>query len=605
MTKEQQSGYSPSPALAQPSPDAPAQSVFTPAPSPDASAQSAPSPDAPAQPSPNTSAQPTPMRPDHPTQTQPAQPSVARSTALMAVATLGSRVTGLVRTFVMAAVLGSTFVASAYQIANNLPNLIFDLVAGGILSAAFVPLYLLQTERFGKQGGDRYASNLLNIIVIAMGVIVVVATIFAEQFIETQSFTADADNNVKNYAILLFRIFAIQIVFYGLGGVFTCVLNANRVFFLPSIAPLFNNIVVIASFVAFGIISATDFELALIVLAVGTTLGVVAQFAVQIPALVKIGFKYIPRIDFRDPGLIETLKTGLPMLIYLIGPAVTVSLRNAFSLQTGDNGPAALVYAWTWFQLPHGIMAVSLARALFTEMSQAVTREDMADYKKFLHQGISGTLLFMIPMAGLMCVLSKPLMQIFYVGAFGADDVTYIASILGLWVLCLPFYSLQLYLFYAFASIRRFGLFAVISTALSVLQWGLYALLCVNPRVALAGIPIADSVCYLTMTVVLLIVLRRLIGKYRMRASALTGIKALVATLVGVSVVALLNHLLPLGASIFAGVGAIVLYGGLGLAIVIGLCRLMHVPELALAGNAVRGFMGRLGRKKYQGKHFR
>ena len=512
----------------------------------------------------------------------------------MAVATLGSRATGLIRTFVMAFALGNTLITSAYQVANNMPNLIFDLVAGGLLNAAFVPLYLLQTERFGKEGGNRFASNLLNIVLIVMGVLAVLATIFAEQLIATQTFTVAADAAVNSYAVSFFRIFAIQIVFYGLGGVFTCILNANRVFFLPSIAPLFNNVVVILSFIAYPMIFATNPDLALIVLAAGTTLGVVAQFAVQIPAMIKVGFRYVPRIDLKDPGLIETVKTGVPMIIYLVGTLVSFSFRNAFSLETGDNGPATLIYAWTWFQLPHGIIAVSLARALFTEMSQAVARDDMTGFKHFLHQGISGTLFLVIPLAGLMCVLSGPLMQIFRAGAFSAEDVTYVGSILSLWVVVLPFYSLQLYLFNVYASIRRFGLFAGICTALCVAQCSLYALLCTTEGIALAGVPIADFIYYLVSTIILLIVLRRLIGVFGERASGLTGVKTFAATVVGAGVAGLGNYLLPLGSGILAGIAAIIIYGVVGLLIIFGLCKLMRVPEIALIGDIARRATSRL-----------
>ena len=536
------------------------------------------------------------QQPDSSSSEATPQPSVARSTALMAVATLGSRATGLIRTFVMANALGVTMITSAYQVANNMPNLIFDLVAGGLLNAAFIPLYLLQTERFGKPGGNRFASNLLNIVVIVMGILAVLSTVFAEQLIATQTFTIPANAYVTSQAVVFFRIFAIQIVFYGLGGVFTCILNANRIFFLPSIAPLFNNVVVIASFISYPFIRVANPELALIILAVGTTLGVVAQFAVQIPALIKIGFKYVPRIDFKDPGLIETLKTGVPMIIYLVGTLVSFSFRNAFSLETGDNGPAVLIYAWTWFQLPHGIIAVSLARALFTEMSYAFTKKDMDGFKHFLHQGISGTLLFLIPLAGLMCVLSAPLMQIFQVGAFLADDVTYVGFILRLWVLVLPFYSLQLYLFNVFASIRRFGLFAGICTALCVVQCSLYALLCTTPSIALAGVPIADFVYYLVSTIILLLVLRRLIGMFRGRASALTALKTIIATFIGAGAVAAANYFLPFGPGMLAGFGAIIVYGGIGLTIIFGLCKLFRVPEMSLVGDLARRATGRFRR---------
>ena len=522
-----------------------------------------------------------------PAEPDPPQPSVARSTGLMAIATFASRITGLIRTMVMASAVATTVIADAYNIANTLPTIIFELVAGGLLSAAFVPIFLLQIEKFGKRGGDRYASNLLNIIVIAMGILAFLLTVFAEPLISTQGWTLKPEDRatVMQYAVPFFRIFAVQIVFYGLGSVFTSLLNANRVFFLPTLAPLFNNLVVIASFVAYTIIAPGDFGLALTVLAIGTTLGVVAQFAVQIPAMVKLKIKYTLRINIKDPAFIDTVKISIPMIIYVAGTFVSLLFRNSLSLSTGEGGQATLLYAWTWFQLPHGILAASLSRAVFTEMSQALARDDRTGFQRFLRQGLSGTLLIIIPLAGLMCALSLPLNQILESGKFDASDAAYVASILRVWVFAMPLYSIQLYLFNVFASIRRFNLFAWICTALCALQCLLYYVLCNIPSVALAGIPIADFVYYLLTTLVLFLVLRKLIGNIGGRAAFSTAVKVLVATAVGAGAVGLANHFLSFGDGRLAGAGAVVVYGVIGLLVIFALCKLMRVPEISQVTN--------------------
>ena len=179
-----------------------------------------------------------------------ADASVARSTALMTVATLGSRATGLIRTWAMAFALGNGLVTSAYQVANNMPNVIYELVAGGLLAAAFLPVYLSQKENLGEEGGNRFANNLLNLAIVVLGILSILATVFAPQVIATQTFTVSETADVTVYAVQFFRIFALQIVFYGIGGILTGLLNANRVYFLPSIAPALNNIIVIIAMFA-------------------------------------------------------------------------------------------------------------------------------------------------------------------------------------------------------------------------------------------------------------------------------------------------------------------------------------------------------------------
>lgn len=156
--------------------------------------------------------------------------SVIKNTGLMTVATLGSRLTGLIRTWAMAFALGNTMITSAYQVANNLPNVIFELVAGGLLSAAFLPVLLSEKERAGKEGFDHYGSNILNLMLIILGVLTILATVFAGPVVATQTFTVGDEAEVSQYAVIFFRIFAIQILFYGLGGVITGILNSQRSF---------------------------------------------------------------------------------------------------------------------------------------------------------------------------------------------------------------------------------------------------------------------------------------------------------------------------------------------------------------------------------------
>jgi len=524
------------------------------------------------------------------------QPTVARSTALMSVATLISRVTGLARIFVMAAAVGTTFVASAFQIANTLPNMIYELAIGGLLNAAFVPLYLLQMEKYGREGGNRYASNLLNIVVLVMGVLTVLATFFAPQLIATQTFTQPVDAEVTTTAIYFFRIFAVQLLLYGIGGVITAMLNANRVFVLPSIAPVFNNLVVIGSFISYMLLVPTNSQLALLVLAVGTTVGVLVQMVVQIPALIKQGFKWSPQIDFRDPGFIDTLKTGVPMIIYLVGMVVAFTFRNNFSLVANyPSGKAILDYAWVWFQLPHGIIAVSLSRALFTEMSKSAAAEDMGSFRRFMQNGNTGTLLCIIPLAALMGVLSTPIMQMFQMREFTADDVAIVGLVLSVWVFAMPFYSFQLHLFNVFASLRRFMTFSLICTGFCALQCALYAVLSSPDMLGLVGICVADIVYYAVTVVILLVVLRRYVGEVGIRGTLVSSLKALAATVVVVGLLWFALPMLPHWAGPLGGLAMVVLYGTVSLAVILTLYKLLRIREMDLLTDAAKRFLKRRG----------
>ena len=523
-------------------------------------------------------------------------PSVARSTALMSVATLFSRATGLIRTWAMAFALGNSLITSAYQVANNMPNVIYELVAGGLLAAAFLPVYMLEKERGGDECGNEFANNLLNIAIVVLGILSILATIFAPQVIATQTFTVSEQAEVYQRAVAFFRIFAMQIVFYGIGGIVTGILNANRVFFLPSMAPAINNVIVTISFFLYIPLSGVNFELAVTVLAVGTTLGVAAQFLIQIPALIKLGFRWRPRINLKDPALIEALKIAAPTLLYIVGTMVAFSCRNAFSLQAGDNGPSTLLYAWTWYQLPYGVIAVSLSRALFTEMGEAVAKDDWKGMRGLVHTGYSATLLLIIPLAGIMISIAIPLMQLFQAGAFGGDDVLYVASMLAAWLVSLPFYAIVMLLYNVFASMRKFLRFALVSTAMVVVQCVLYYVLSSPSVLGLVGVPMADLVYYGVCCIILTIMLRRMIGSFDLKSTLWLVVRVCIATGIGMGVSFGIGYLIPEGVGMVDGIIRIVACGGVGVVVAFGLCAVMKVPYMHYVTDLVEKVVGKLRR---------
>ncbi|MCI1480321.1 MAG: murein biosynthesis integral membrane protein MurJ [Eggerthellaceae bacterium] len=520
--------------------------------------------------------------------------SVIRNTGLMTLGTLGSRVTGLVRTWAMAFALGNSMLTSAYQVANNLPNVMYELVAGGFLSAAFLPVLLLEREQRGQEGANRYTSNILNLTLIVLGALSLLCCAFAPQVVSTQTFTVGDEAEVAEATTEFFRIFAFQIVFYGLGGVITGVLNAGRSFFLTSIAPALNNIVVIVSFIAYIPLSHIDSELALIVLAVGTTAGVAVQFVIQIPALLKSGYKWEPFISLSDPAIKETLKIALPSIIYIIANLVAFSFRNAFSLAATPSGPSILGYAWMWYQLPYGVVAVSLSSTMFTEMSDSVAKGDREGLLRNINQGLRGTLYLIIPLTGMLFVLAEPLMGLFHAGAFGSSDVEEVASVLAIWVLSLPIYSAAMYLYKAFAAIRKLMAFSLINIACVGVQVALYATLSQPDVLGIYGVPVSDFVYYLVRGIASLVLLRHYVGAADMRGLAWMAAKTAVATVIGGVVVWAALEVMPLSstAGIASALVQIVVGGIVGLAVMFGGTKLLHVEEFrvidTLAGKLKR-----------------
>ncbi|MDR3037528.1 MAG: murein biosynthesis integral membrane protein MurJ [Coriobacteriales bacterium] len=528
------------------------------------------------------------------------QPSVARSTATMSAATLLSRVTGFVRTWAMAFALGNTVLTSAYSIANNLPNQLYELVAGGVLTTAFLPIYLAQLEKRGKDGATSYASNLLSIGAIILGVVVVVATIFAPQVVFTQTFLTKNSIDIQN-AVFFFRFFAIQVIFYGVGAIIGSLLNAHRSFFWPALGPVFNNIVVIITLFGYPVIAQYSQPSAMIWLAVGTSLGVVAMFVVQIPALRKLKIPLRFHIDLRDPALKDTLKLALPAMVFIIMSLVAVSVMNACALNVTLKGPATIQYAWLWYTLPYGVIAVALSTALLTEMSEASAAENWEIFRTNVRLGLRSTIFLIIPLAAIIFTLSNQLAGLYHAGEFTYEDVLNVANVVAMWCVALPFYASYMFIYRVFSSMRDLKRFVIIDGLGRVLLAVLYGFFTTGfglfEGLGLIGIPLADACVYALLCAVMLFVLRRRIGSFGLTGIVLDGGKILAAALVAVAIPFIISFG-DFDSTILVSLVTIALCGIFALAVYYLLCRLFKLPEIQLVNSIASRVVNGLWRKR-------
>ena len=513
--------------------------------------------------------------------------SILKNTSIMTLCTLLSRITGLVRTWAMAFALGNTLLASAYQVAYSMPSMIYDLAMSGVLATGFVPLYLLQKEREGEQGAHRFSSNILSMSLVFLGALTLLSSIFAPAIIETQTFTVQSGEE-KSLTTFFFRVFAIQILFYGLGAVITGILNAERTFAAPFLAPVVNNIIVIIVMFGFVPLSHWNTEFAMWWLAIGTSLGVLLQFGIQIPTLVKHGFRFEFHINLRDPMLKESLKVALPTYIYIIGTVVTFSCRNAFAIGAASNGPSTLSYAWMWFQLPYGVIAVSVATAMLTELSECSARKDLYGFRQNLRSGLRSTLFMIIPLATIIFCLATPLIQMFQAGAFSADDTAIVSQVLSFWIISLPFYAGYMFFYRAFGALRELLAFSIADCALRVALVPLYSLLSQPTNLGILGIPIADFVFFAAMFCFSALLLRKKIGAFKMNEILIMAGKVILASAGGAVVMLALTYALSLvlptsnGLVIISALIQIAVGGIAGLVVIFGLCKLMGIPEFSL-----------------------
>lgn len=435
-----------------------------------------------------------------------------RSAGMMSALILVSRLTGFVRTWAMGAALGLSLLSSSYQIAYNLPSMLYELVIGGMLVTAFLPVYLEVRRERGVEASNEYVGNLLGILLLVLGVVSIAATIGAPAVIWTQSFMS-ADTGQMDTAIYLFRFFAIEILFYGLGSVFSGVLNAHRDYFWSNFAPVLNNVVVIASFAAFFVLDEVlhvEQIISVTVLAVGTTLGVFIQMACQIPALKKHGVHPRLHVDFSDPNLRKTLALGIPTLAATVCSFVTASVQNAAALNVQpETGASVVAYSRLWYTLPYALFAVPITTALYTELARDAARHDDDAVREGVARGIAQMLFILIPFALYLIVFSEPLNMVYCVGKFGLEGVSLVSEYLRWLAPALPMYGVCVLLQKSCSALMDMKPYAF-STALGALVLVVVAL---GGGVALDGgmpvIAFATSAFYIVAIAITLVWMRK------------------------------------------------------------------------------------------------
>ncbi|SNT21512.1 putative peptidoglycan lipid II flippase [Actinomadura meyerae] len=446
----------------------------------------------------------------------------------MAVGTLASRVTGFLRTAVIVAALGTGLLANAYNTANTIPNQIYDLLLGGILTSVIVPL-LVRAKQRDRAYGEQYEQRVFTLAVIGLGVLTVVAVLCAPLFIDVLAGSYEGDQ--RKVAVLFAQFFLPQLFFYGVGAFAGAILNTRGSFGAPMWAPVLNNIVVIAVGGAFLAIttgrvdpsSITDSQLML--LSVGTTGGIVLQTVALWPSLRRVGFRWRPRLDFKRGEIGEVGRMAGWTLVYVIATqtalAVVTALTNAAGKRAVDAGfgegygYTPYFNAYQLFQLPYAIVGVSVITALLPRMSRFAAEGKTADVRAAFSSGLRLSSVIIMPAAALMLVLGPEITTVLFAhGNTSPDDALVIARVMQMFAIALvPFsiYQLMLRVFYSHGDTRTPALIGlVVTTSNIVLAFSAYNVLGVKWIVV--GIAGGFALTNVVGTLTCWLVLRRKLG---------------------------------------------------------------------------------------------
>jgi putative peptidoglycan lipid II flippase len=512
--------------------------------------------------------------------------ALVRSSAVVAVGTALSRVTGFVRIAAIAYALGATTLAGTYSYANEAPNIVYELLLGGVLTATLVPLFVKHFE----SRDDDAASAICTVALLALAAVTVVGVVAAPWIVDLYTLNVHGAGLAaqQELATSLLRLFMPQMLFYGIVALATAMLNARRRFLAAAFAPVLNNLVVIAVFltlprIADGSLTVRSVladDALVLLIGLGTTAGVVVMALALLPAVARLHahLRFLPA--WRHPAVATMLRLSGWTVGYVIANQLALLVVTVLGNGT-DGGPFIYISAYAFFQLPHGLFAVSLMTTFTPEMASAAAREDLGALRAQLSRGMRLAAVVIVPAAALYMGLARPIIvALLQRGAFSAADASAVADTLVAFSVGLLPFSIYLFAMRAFyAQHDTFTPFWINcgENAVNIaLAFPLYAWL------GIPGLALSFALAYYAGAALTLAVLRRRLGGIDGARLATTLSKVVVAGVVvgGMSwgVSELIGWSSTATAALAVVVGSVV--GGVAYVAVLSFLRLEELREL-------------------------
>jgi putative peptidoglycan lipid II flippase len=541
--------------------------------------------------------------------------NILKSSALMAAGTLVSRVTGFVRTLVIAAAIGAATLGDSYAVANTLPTMIYILTIGGGLNSVFVP-QLARSMKEDEDGGTAYANRLLTVVMVVLGGIVVITVVAAPLLIKVMSPKMAQNPDSYHVAIAFARYCLPTIFFMGVHVVMGQVLNARGKFGAMMWTPVLNNIVVIFTFLMFlwvyGPYRSTHMDATTIssqgtrLLGIGTLLGLVVQSLSMLPYLRDAGFKFRLRFDWRGHGLGHTAKLAKWTFFFVLanqaGLIVVTQLATwagADADKAGFQGTGITGYnnALLIWQMPQAIITVSVMAAVLPRISRAAADGDITAVRDDISYGLRTSAVAIVPAGFTFLTLGVPLCGLLYgsTGAGSAQNIGFILMAFGVGLI--PFSAQYVILrgFYAFEDTRtpfyNTVIVAAVNAGASVISF-----LILPSRWAVVGMAFSYGLAYAVGVGVAAKRLRGRLGgdmdgrRVRRAYARLVGACLPASVIAGIAVIVVMR---ALGGGFTGALAALVVGGTLLLGLFVVIAKRMRIQEMTAMIGMVRGRLGR------------
>jgi putative peptidoglycan lipid II flippase len=523
--------------------------------------------------------------------TDGAQPSLARASGSMAIATLVSRITGFAWKVMLAWAASLGVVNDSFTVANTLPNIVYELLLGGVLASIVVPLLVRAQD--DPDGGAAYTQRLLTVAMTVLLGATVVAVALAPLFtrLYMDGSTGEANPELATaFAYLLLP----EIVFYGLFALLSAILQAKHVFGPPAWAPVTNNLIVM---VTIGVYALVPGEISLnpvrmgdaklLVLGIGVTLGIAVQAFVLLPALRRIGFRF--RWNW---GVDDRLREFGGLALWILGYVAVSQIGLVFTtrvLTAGARGGAAIyANAWLLFQLPYGVIGVSLLTAIMPRLSRAAADGDTGRLVDDLSLAGRLSTVMLVPLSAVLTIAGSAIgVALFNYGNADVADARRLGDALAFsafGILPYALVMLQLRVFYAMKDARTPTLIMIVMTVVKIPL--LY--LCrdqLKPEHVVIGVLLVNSLTFVVGAVLGQMWLWVRLGRLQSMRVVKVIMQSVVAGTVGIGVAfgaGLLVHLvLPAGAGDTLTAWVLVIIESLVTVVVaFALLAAFKVPEL-------------------------
>ena len=438
---------------------------------------------------------------------------IARAALIIAVFFALEKVLGFIRQVAIARTFGLSPALDAFNAANNVPDLIFALIAGGALAVAFIPVLSEYLEQRGRADAWDLFSRIANLVFLVTASLSILVAVFAGQLVSWRIGIAPGFGPEQQALVAsLMRLNLFATLLLSLGGLVIAGLQANQHFLLPAMAPSMYDIgTLFGVFILapetghqIGPFTLPAFGLGIYGLVYGTILGAGLFFLIQVPGLLRFGFRWVPRINLHHPGVVQVLSLLGPRVLTVFFIQITFLAQDNIASRLVTGTVSALVYGWLFMQVPETIIGTALGTALLPTLSEQVVRGERVEFRQSLNRVLRVILALTIPLGVLIAIGIPPVVDILGFDAAGSNMVVWTARAYLLGLMGHSLLEVSARAFYAQQNART----PLVAAGFTAAAFVLLAFL-LGRRMGAPGIALANSLAFTAEALVLWALLER------------------------------------------------------------------------------------------------